>query len=250
MKKEGISQEGLKLLASVAMLLDHMGATLILSGYYAVAQRGGAAVNDWLRLYYILRIIGRVAFPLYCFMLVEGFHHTRNVKKYMLRLGIGMLLAEIPFDLALNGTLVDWSSNSVMVTLLLGCMMLLTMEKTANRFLKAGLIVPFYLLAELLQTDYAGHGILIIAMLALTRGLPKEKLLRTVALIPLLWFGGTVPIGSVRVPMEIFGLVSLVPMFLYDGRKLTRNKAVQWGFYLFYPVHLLVLWGLHTVIFF
>lgn len=249
MKKEGISQEGLKLLAAVTMLLDHIGATLILTGYYTVARRGDPAAGDWLKLYYMLRIIGRVAFPIYCFMLVEGCHHTRNAKKYMLRLGIGMLLAEIPFDLALNGKLVDWSSNSVMVTLLLGCMMLLAMKRTDALFWKLGLTVPFYLLAELLKTDYAGHGILIIAMLALTRGLPQEKLLRTVAMIPLLWFGGTMSIGSVRVPIEIFGLIALAPMFLYDRRKLTRNKWVQWGFYLFYPVHLLTLWGLHTMIF-
>ena len=101
-----------------------------------------------------------------------------------------------------------------------------------------------YYLAEVLGTDYGGRGILIIAMLALTRGVPKEKLWRTLGFVVCLWFGPDVFIGSLEIPMELFGLVALIPMYLYDGTKLTRNKWLQWGFYLFYPVHLLILWML------
>ena len=77
--KKGISQEGLKILACLTMLLDHIGAVFV---------RG-----------YTLRIIGRIAFPIYCFLLVEGVLHTKNPRRYGLRLGIGLLLSEIPFDL-------------------------------------------------------------------------------------------------------------------------------------------------------
>ena len=249
MKKQGISQETLKLIASGTMLIDHIGATLVLSAFYAViAAEDYAAADSWVSLYNIMRLIGRIAFPIYCFLLVEGFRHTRDLKKYTGRLAIGVLLAEIPFDLALNGALFDWSSNSVMLTLLLGVLMMAGMD-CFNGWWKLLAVPPFYGIAELLQTDYAGHGILIIAMLYLTRGIPYEKLWRTFGFAVLLWFGATLPFGGVSVPIEIFGLIALVPIFAYDGRKLTGSKWVQWAFYLFYPVHLLVLWGLETLIF-
>ena len=82
MKRYGLSQEGLKLVACVTMLMDHIGAVL-------------------LPQYLFLRYIGRIAFPIYCFLLAEGVHYTNNPKKYCLRLGVGTMLSEIPFDLAL-----------------------------------------------------------------------------------------------------------------------------------------------------
>lgn len=241
MKKLTVSQEGLKLIASLTMLIDHVGAVLVYAIYLSAWNAGDYALsNAMAALYQPMRIVGRIAFPIYCFLLVEGFHHTRNIKKYITRLGIGMLLSEIPFDLALSGG-IDWGSSSVMVTLLLGCLMMVCMQRLQG-FWKFAVIVPFVLIAEWLKTDYAGNGIALIAMLALTKGLPREKLWRTAGFVILLWFGPDVQVGALNIPMELFGLIGLIPMFLYTGKKLTRNKGVQWAFYLFYPVHLLILW--------
>lgn len=248
MKKLTVSQEGLKLTATLTMLIDHIGATLVYAAYLAAWNAGDyTRSNAMAELYQLMRIIGRIAFPIYCFLLVEGFHYTRNIKKYITRLGIGMLLSEIPFDLAFSG-FIDWTSSSVMVTLLLGCLMMMAMRKVKG-FWKLVVILPFFLLAELLGTDYAGNGIALIAMLALTKGLPREKLWRTAGFVVLLWFGVTIQLGPVEIPMELFGLIGLIPMFLYDGKKLTRSKWVQWAFYLFYPVHLFVLWLLERIIY-
>ena len=248
MKRLTVSQEGLKLIATVTMLLDHIGATLVYSMYAAARTAGDAELaNAVVPVYQALRIIGRIAFPIYCFLLVEGYHHTRDLKKYIGRLAIGMVLAEIPFDLAVSGC-IDWTGSSVMVTLLLGVLMMVGMD-CMKGWMKLLAIPSFYGIAEALGTDYAGHGILLIAMLALTRGVPKEKLWRTLGFAVLLWFGATVDIGPFEVPMEMFALIGLIPMFLYEGKKHTRNKWVQWGFYLFYPVHLLVLWGLDRLIY-
>ena len=93
----GISQEGLKLLACITMLIDHIGATLMIR----LIQETSANDASLVWLYYLMRIIGRIAFPIYCFLLVEGAAHTRDPKKYGLRLFVGMLLSEIPFDLSL-----------------------------------------------------------------------------------------------------------------------------------------------------
>lgn len=99
MKTKGLSQEGLKLIACVTMLIDHIGATLVMQ----LLRNANAYIPELWTLYCTMRVIGRVAFPIYSFLLVEGFHHTRDVKKYVGRLGIGMLLSEIPFDVAFNG---------------------------------------------------------------------------------------------------------------------------------------------------
>lgn len=247
MNQKGLSQEGLKLIACITMLLDHIGAVIIFWLYMQAWRAQDYTVsNSWLQLYRLLRIIGRIAFPIFCFLLVEGVHYTRSPKKYLLRLAIGAVISEIPFDLAISNG-ITWESCSVMVTLLLGCMMILAMQRMKGVW-KIAVIPPFFLLAELLGTDYAGKGIAIIAMLALTKDAPREKLLRTLGFVILLRFGAPVKIGPVSVPMELFALIGLIPMFCYQGRKLTRNKAVQWTFYLFYPVHLLVLWVLKKIL--
>lgn len=248
MKKLSVSQEGLKLIASLTMLIDHIGAVLVYAIYLSARNAGDYDLaNAMAIIYEPMRIIGRIAFPIYCFLLVEGFHRTRNVKNYIIRLCIGLLLSEIPFDLAFSGSM-DWESSSVMVTLLLGCLMMLCMQRL-NGFWKFAVILPFVQIAEWLGTDYGGHGIAIIAMLALTQGLPKEKLLRTAGFVILLWFGPDVQVGPLAVPMELFALIGLIPMFLYQGKKLTRNKWIQWAFYLFYPVHLFLLWLITRILF-
>ncbi len=241
MKQKCFSQEGLKTTACVTMLLDHIGATIVMALLNAaLAAEDYDRYTALLNLYYALRIIGRIAFPIYCFLLVEGSHHTRNPDRYALRLAIGVLLAELPFDLALNGGL-DWRDNSVMLTLLLGFYMLRSMEHLTDLG-KAAVVLPFYLLAEWLGTDYGGNGIAIIALLALTRGVEQERTLRILGLTVLLNFGASVPMGQWDVTLELFGLLALIPIFCYNGEKLTHSKKIQLSFYLFYPAHLLLLW--------
>ena len=246
MRKRGLSQEGLKLIACVTMLIDHIGVTLVMRFMQETQMDASIA---W--VYYLMRIIGRIAFPIYCFLLVEGACRTRDPRKYGLRLFIGMLLSEIPFDLAFSfrsRMLFDWSSNSVMLTLLLGYCMIEAMKRL-NGFRKVVVILPFYLLAEWMHTDYSGLGILIIAVFALTKGLPREKLYQAIGLCLVVYPGSRVFLGAVAVNLEWFAALALIPISCYDGRKLTHNKAVQWGFYLFYPVHIALLALLEVWIF-
>lgn len=242
-----ISQEQLKGIACLSMLIDHIGATLVMRLMQEMSLSGTTPIYG----YYLMRIIGRIAFPIYCFLLVEGAYHTRNPKRYGIRLFIGMLLSEIPFDLALSfrgSVFFDWTSNSVMVTLLLGFCMIEAILRVKGIW-KAVMTLPFYLLAEWLHTDYGGLGILIIAVFALTKGMPQEKLLRAVGLCMVIYPGSRIFLGSVAVNLEWFAALALIPIYFYDGRKLTHSKAVQWAFYLFYPVHLAVLFFLEVLIF-
>ena len=217
MKQRGPSQEGLKIIACVTMLIDHIGAVL-------------------LPQYFSLRMIGRIAFPIYCFLLVEGAHYTKNPGKYALRLGIGMLLSELPFDLAFSRGW-SWGYQSVMVTLLLGFL-----EKTGNILLKILIVVPFAALAEICQTDYGASGVILIAAFALTRTAPKWLQAMVVLVVLGLVPSAMIRIGGVRFSVELLGILAMVPIFCYSGRKLSSSRALQWAFYLFYPVHLTVIW--------
>lgn len=224
MTKRPLSQEGLKFLACAIMLLDHIGATLIPWG--------------------TLRIIGRLAFPIFCFLLAEGAHYTRNPRNYLLRLGIGAILSELPFDLALFGSW-SWQHQSVMITLLLGAMALLAMKRMTQPLLKILVLLLFACLADFMNTDYGGAGVLMIALFGLTRERKYGWLVQLLGMYLICrWIipGGAVWFIGRYVFIEIFAILALIPIWLYSGKKSTSSRAVQWAFYLFYPVHLWILY--------
>ena len=226
MKRKFLTQEHLKLLACALMLIDHIGFINLIPAYYTE-----------------LRTIGRLAFPIFCFLLCQGFIHTRNRKKYLLRLGIGAILAEIPYDLMVFGSAFDLTRQSVMLTLFLAFGMAVLMEKTERIPLKLLILVPFYLLADLLRTDYGGAGILMVAIFLLTERLPYKLLWQTGLLLIAQFFveSWKLTFFGIAFPIQIFAVFAMVPIALYSGRKTTHAKALQWGFYLFYPVHMLIL---------
>ena len=241
MQKRGLSQESLKLIACITMLLDHIGVVLVTKCFENAA---GANKDMLLELYRMLRMVGRLTFPIYCFLLAEGSFYTRNSKRYGMRLLIVALLSEIPFDLAIYGA-VNWQKQSVMVTLLLGFLMLEAMKKFPKIPEKVLVMLPFLLLADFLNADYEIKGILMIALFALTRDLPHKFLLQFFGL----WFifspGHLMALNWLRkfsVTTQELAVFSLVPIALYDGRKLLKSGFVQWAVYLFYPLHLMVLY--------
>lgn len=219
MKERGLSQEALKAIACMTMLLDHIGATMV---------RG-----------YPLRVVGRIAFPIFCFLMAEGAYYTKNPQKYCLRLVIGMLLSELPFDLAFR-LKPTWEYQSVMVTLLLGFLVVEVIQNTKYDLLKLLAVGVGFALAELANTDYGGCGVLLVVLFSQTRG---KLWLQTVLLAMFAWMTDSfrIQVLGVPIPIEMFAVFAMIPIALYSGRKTTSSKAVQWGFYLFYPVHLTVL---------
>jgi hypothetical protein len=265
----------LKLIAIVCMLIDHIGAVFNTSVFS-------------LDTYWVLRYIGRVAFPVFCFLIVEGAVHTHNRKAYLLRLGFFALLSEIPFNLAFNDKLIYANSTNVYFTLFLGLLAITVTQVLLGdtptgvagntvpsryavspaendavpagsdalssiyseiisrlRALPAQLRVCLSLfsallccmLAQLLDTDYSFGGVLIIYMMFLLRSKP---LIRDVAMIILLYlFFGKV---------ELYGGAAILLFYFYNGKRGPNPKWLQYLFYFFYPVHLLVLWLLDFLI--
>ena len=222
MKIRPLSQEGLKLIACITMLTDHVGMFF--------------PMWPWMRL------VGRIAFPIYCFLLSEGVQYTSDPRKYGLRLTAGMLLSEYPFDLLLWGG-PALRGQSVMVTLLLGFFMLEVMKKID--FLPGKLLAaaPFALAAELLHGDYGAQGVMMILLFGLAKDCGLSLAMQTVGLgiLSLVFPGWRIPLLGLQVPAELFCIFSMVPIALYSGKKTTAGPGVQWAFYLFYPVHLLML---------
>ena len=229
LRKEGISQEALKVLACVCMLIDHIGATLV--------------SWPW------LRVVGRISFPIYCYLLVEGFHHTANPYRYMDRLLVAAVLSELPFDFALYGCVARYHQN-VMLTLLLGLLSLEMMEQLPTPMCKLLATIPVMYAADwIFCTDYGAWGILLIVLLGIVRDLPRGRQLQYLAIVLICGFmpSNIIRLWGVRVSIELFGGLAIVPLALYHGKKATSGKAVQWAFYLFYPVHLAILWLLRAM---
>ncbi len=215
----------LKLLALVPMLIDHTGHVLFPGVMW-------------------MRYIGRLAFPIYCFLLVEGFLHTRDLRKYMGRLAVFAVISEIPFDLAIYGEFFEPAHQNVFITLLFGLMAISIMSIVDvgniwfNYVLRMLIAVPFGVAAQLMHTDYRWIGVGLITVMFLFHDLEILKLgLGAVLMLPV--FTNSI---------EYFGLISFVPMHFYNGRRGIPHsgygRVLQWFFYIFYPVHLLVLAGI------
>ena len=237
----GLSGTALKYIAMASMLADHIGAVLLEQIIYyrgslewipmVMTSQWGDAV---FLLYRVLRCVGRIAFPIYCFLLVEGFLHTRDWRKYWLRMAVFALVSEIPFRLAVWHT---WSgrSSSVYVELAIGLMVLRGLKQSegyGGLRRAAGITAVIgsgCLAAVLLRADYDIDGILIISLFYLLR----QK--RTVQVLS----------GAFLTFLESLymcygaGILSAVPLLFYNGRK--GQARWKYGFYWFYPLHLIVL---------
>lgn len=226
MEKKGISQEWLKAFACVTMLIDHVGAV-----FYPREL--------------LLRVIGRLAFPIYCFLMAEGVYYTRNPKKYALRLFVGLLLSEIPFDIGLFGGITS-EHQSVMFTLLIGFVAIELIEMAENQLLKLIVAGAAFALAQVLDTDYGGFGVALIVLLSQSRG---QKWLQAIviAVVSYMMNSFKLPVFGYYIPIEMFAVLAMVPIAFYDGKKSTSSAWIQTGFYLFYPVHLAVIMAVRLI---
>lgn len=226
----GLSGSTLKIIAIIAMLIDHIGAVVL--ARQLLAGMGGA----WLyQIYWVLRTVGRIAFPIFCFLLVEGFWHTRNHKRYAQRLLTFALISEVPFDLALSSTVFDASHQNVFFTLFIGLLTMLgfhTVEQKAgwSPFARALCLSAMMFggmgAAYLLHTDYDAKGIMCIIALYVFRKIPGAQIL-----------AGCIAFGW----WELAALVAFIPIAFYNGK---RGWNLKYGFYLFYPAHLLILYAI------
>ena len=222
-----LSGSALKLLAMLTMLVDHIaGVVLVRHSQYTLFLG-----PLHFRPYYLMRYIGRLAFPIYCFLLVEGFLHTHDRRRYALRLALFALLSELPWNLSHGSAWLFAASQNVFFTLLLGFLGLCFLERLEqgedDPVPCAVALLALLISSFLLKADYGSSGFGLILCLYLLRDRPLPQALVGTCLLPSTWKGG----------------LAFLPLNLYNGeRGFVRGKALQWGFYAFYPLHLAVLY--------
>lgn len=211
---KGLNTFSLKCIAIASMLIDHMGAVLF-------------PYSTW------MRIVGRLAFPIFAYLLVEGFVYTRDVKKYLIRLGIFALISEIPFDLAFFGNVVAMKHQNVFFELFLGILVLYLMLKTTDQAQRVMIVIPALLISDWLCLDYGSWGLLMILAYYVCR----EKKLLKLALI--------VAINLLMGNSQVYAGLAVLIIALHNHELGPKMKLF---FYAFYPAHLLILFFISILI--
>lgn len=225
-----MTTSNLKIIACLTMLTDHIGAILF--------------PND-----IVFRIIGRIAFPIFAFLIVEGYFHTKNIKKYLLRLCVFAILSEIPFDLAFNGAILEFNSQNVFFTLFISLVAISIYDsvKEKNQTLATLSLIGLAILNQVLMADYGIMGVLIVFIFYKYRD--KHLWLFIWLFIINISFSALFTLGSERITywsfIQLFEVVALLAIFNYNGKK---GLSLRYLFYIFYPGHLLILHIIRTQI--
>ena len=260
----------LKIIAIISMLIDHTTVAL----YYFIPTE-----MDY--IYDIGRGIGRIAFPLFCFMLVEGYYHTRNKWRYLGSLILLAFISELPFDSLFsgNGLQLEYNSQNVFFTLAMGLFMVILLdatnkrmkaiiekqEKGVNRFeavatnviIQLLIIQLMYMHMSYIKSDYDSFGLDLILYIYYFEKIPgllkkvdekfegdKVKFIFA-GLAVLFWF---IEFDFARGGIvESPGLPAVVLIMLYNGKR-GDYKIPKYVFYFFYPVHLMVLYFIRKVL--
>lgn len=232
----GLTSNMLRILAMAFMICDHLWAKVVPG-------------NDW------LTYIGRMTFPIFAFMISEGFIHTSNLKKYIFRLLGFALISEIPFNLFYGGSWFYPYHQNVLFTLLLGLLAISLIDKAKKKrdvktTVKTVLLLFLLGIASFISfVDYGFWGFLTVVMFYLFRKFPFAWLAQLIAMLLMnliLFEGQTVPVelfgNTYHLATQGYAVFSLIPIWLYGGRKGKSSKALQYSFYAFYPLHMLIIY--------
>jgi len=269
--QSGFPANFLKIFAALTMLIDHAAITLIyaklanspeyLSLVFSAKTTAEQAADipvEYLSLYSayrVMRLVGRIAFPIFAFLVFEGFMHTSDYKRYLLRVGICALVAEIPFNLIITNAapLYGWSEvttsffypqyQNTVFTLFIALLMLYGMKRfeTTELLPKAAFkqwigqllcVLIACIVTVLARTDSSYLGVLLIAIFYFFRSNKKMQIL----------FGCILFLST-----NIAALLAFVPIAMYNG-SIIRSRKFKYFFYIFYPAHLLVLYLLSLAV--
>ena len=227
----------LHVIAMVCMLCDHLWATVVPG-------------NDW------LTCVGRLAFPIFAFLIVEGYFHTGSLRRYVGRLLLCALLSEVPFDLVMGGTVFYPFHQNVLWTFLIALLLIRLNERaraTGRLWVRlltgAGTLALGYVLGLLSMADYHFAGVFTVLAFYFFRGRGWRQFAGQA--LALAWINLDILSGycyqlvlaghTVLLPRQGLALPALIPIWLYRGRQGPHGRGLRILFYSFYPVHLLLL---------
>ena len=215
----------LKLIAVLSMLIDHI-ALFLLPKYPEFNILLFSLLGRNITVMYLMRYVGRIAFPIFCFLITEGYIHTSNRKKYGINLFVFAFISEIPFDYAFSGG-IFYNKQNVFFTLLFGYLSICLYEKFKNKPIISGaLFMLLILISELFKADYGTRGVLMILLLYVLR---NQNILKSIT-------------GMVLLNKGIKCIVTFIPICMYNGKRgFIKGKALKYSFYVFYPLHLAII---------
>ena len=243
-RSPGLTGTQLKVIAMVSMAVDHAAYVLV----YPAVLTGFAPA--W--IYLAMRAFGRLAFPIYGFLLAQGFLNTSDRRRYLGRLCLFALISEVPFDLAVAGRVFYPGAQNVFVTLAVALGTLWGLERAEDGELAGGpgggepsaarpghllkaaaILAAGGLAAQFLRSDYGFLGVAFAAEVYLFRMDPAKRLMGEIVSLGLLGF---------------WNLPCLLAIPLTEKYNGERGKRLGLWAYWFYPVHLLALKGLQMMI--
>lgn len=240
----GITAAGLHILAMALMLCDHMWAALF-------------PAEEW------LTCVGRIAFPIFAFLLAEGYFHTRNLRRYLLRLLLGAVISEIPFNLFYSGGALYPYHQNVIWTFFIALLLMALLDRVRRRFrplpailLSAGVVGLGFLLGYGAMVDYYGVGVLTVLVFYFFREKNLKCFLGQLACLYILhvsilggyYYSFTFAGFQIQLVQQGLALLALLPIWLYRGRQGHHSRAFQTFCYLFYPAHMLVLFAVREAL--
>ena len=215
----------LRCFALVFMVLDHLWITVVPG-------------NFW------MTCVGRLAFPIFAFQAAEGYRHTADFKGYLRRLLLFAVISEIPLNLMGYGSWFYPFHQNVLFTMVLGLLAVDAWERGRSRLLSLAAVLGLGLAGAVLCVDYGMTGVLTVAAFGILR---RSRLgqLAVMVVLHILCAEGQV-LGD-WFPVQGFAVLSLVFIWLYNGEKGPRSRFVQLSGYWFYPLHMLLFWGLREL---
>ncbi len=233
-EKIRLNRTQIKYIAIAAMLLDHLAAFLLSPEKYP----------GFIVLYIIMRIIGRVAAPVMFYFLTEGYRYTSSKFKYGLRLLCFGILSQIPYSLARYGD-ISSSDLNVMITLFMSFLMLIVADRMKEKALKFIVVFIFMILTSF--SDWGVLGPFMVWLFFIYREERKKQLISYISMYlaqivmsviiimsgAIAWYESIWQIGMV---------LPIIVIYFYNGEPGKKNFIYKWSFYLFYPLHFLVLW--------
>jgi len=224
----------LKFIACIIMLIDHVAFGIIHN--YMIAHAMDVLPETYImlqKIYNVLDGIGRLAFPIFGFFLVEGFMRTRSITKYAVRLGIFAVLSEIPFDLGLFGVMFKWDHQNIILTFFIALLMLIVLKYLEENAMGLSrpliciatvcAVIGFADAASLIYCDYSWKCMLLVSVLYIARSSGAFRLLA----------------GAASVCWEKYAPASFLLLYFYDPTIRPKHK---YAFYVFYPLHLFIIY--------
>ena len=216
----------LKMIAIISMFIDHVG--------YAIFGK-----------FSYFNYIGRIAFPIFAFQISEGYVHTKNLKKYFFRLFLFAIISQIPFMFFHSILSTEFSLN-IFFTLLLGLACIFIYDKSNCKILGIIASIAIGIIAQVSHCDYGFYGVAIILIFYIFKNnFINASIFFVIAtaikyLVPIIKYG----FNNVYLYLFIFTIISAIFLATYNGKK---GKNTKYLLYLFYPIHLLLIYGIYLI---